>query len=54
MDIIQEVIELWNRGEFDAATLLIDGEEQLLEMMQRKDLNHESLIEYLIARNAGK
>jgi hypothetical protein len=54
MNVIQEVIELWSRGEVEAATLLIDGEASLLKIMKDEGLDHADLVEYLKERNAGR
>lgn len=54
MNVIQEVIELWARGEFEAAQLLIDSEEKLLQIMADEGLDHAGLVEHLKDRNAGK
>ncbi len=54
MNVIQEVIELWTRSEFEAAILLIDAEEKLCEIMLDNGFDHTALVEYLKDRNAGR
>ncbi len=54
MDAAQQVIELYNRGETEAANILIDADETLTRLMQDKQLDHNGLIDYLIEQNAQR
>ena len=53
MDTIEQIIELYNRGEVEAAKVMIDTREELLTIMQSKGLDHDELIDFLINKNAG-
>jgi hypothetical protein len=53
MDAIEQIIELYNRGETEAAEVMINAEEELIKLMRDHGFDHGQLIDYLIARNAG-
>ena len=54
MDTIEQIIELYNRGEVEAAKVMIDSREELLSIMEASGLDHDALIDFLISRNSGK
>ena len=54
MDAAQQVIELYNRGETEAANIVIDSDETLTRLMKERQLDHNGLIDYLIATNSNK
>ena len=54
MNVTQQVIELYNRGETEAAVILIESDEALTKLMVEHDLDHNQLIDYLIEKNAEK
>ncbi len=53
MDTIEQIIELYNRGEVEAAKLMIDSREELLAIMDTQGLDHDGLLDFLIDKNAG-
>lgn len=54
MDAIQQIIELYERGETEAAAMMIDAREELVEVMEQNGFDHAELIDYLIRKNADR
>lgn len=54
MDAIQQIIELHSRGETEAAAIMIDAREELVEVMTKNGFDYDELVEYLIHRNADR
>ena len=54
MDTIEQIIELYNRGEVEAAKVMIDSREELLSMMEAREMDHDAFIDFLIDMNAGQ
>jgi hypothetical protein len=54
LDTIEQIIELYNRGEVEAAKVMIDSRDELLALMETRGLDHDALIDFLINTNSGK
>ena len=54
MDTIEQIIELYNRGEVEAAKVMIDSRDELLSIMETRGIDHDALIDFLISTNSGK
>lgn len=52
MDAIEQIIELYNRGETEAAEVLINAEDELIKLMRDHKFDYGQLVDYLIERNA--
>tara|TARA_E500000331_G_scaffold352074_3_gene399938 strand:+ start:1066 stop:1230 length:165 start_codon:yes stop_codon:yes gene_type:complete len=52
MNTIEQIIELYGRGETEAAEVMIDSEETLVELMKARSLDYGQLIDYLIEQKA--
>lgn len=52
MDAIEQIIELYGRGEVEAAIVMIDARPELVDLMERQNLDHGGLVDYLIKKNA--
>lgn len=54
MDAIQQIIELYSRGETEAAAIMIDAREELVDVMAKNGFDYGELVEYLIRKNADR
>lgn len=54
MDVIEQIIELYGRGEVEAAEVLIDTRPELVEIMEKQGLDYGELVNHLRRKNAGR